>query len=141
MPMVRGRDDYCIDALVVQYLAVIPVGYCRRRARAGLHLVAPWGVHIAHRHDLKRHAGILSRVEQLSHATPSADHTDPKSVIRSENVCGGERGKSPCDEEAAAIGCVGHGTPVDLAVPRMVTKAAQGLVRGRRNDRQLTDDR
>ena len=73
VPVIGGSDEDGIDGLVVEHLAEVHVGGRRGRIGAGLYLLAPGSVDVAHGNDLKGSTTSVSRGEQLAHAAACAN--------------------------------------------------------------------
>ena len=110
VPVVGRRDEHGID-VGCEHLAIIQMGG-RHSVRPFPDRIAVRPVHIAHRHDLVR-AELVGGVQQVPHPAAGSNHSDANGIVCTQHSGRGERGKSTCDDEAAAIQ---HSSPVRFYV-------------------------
>ena len=82
VPVVRRRDDHCINVLR-KNVTIIQVDGCQA-VRAFLNGIAVGPVHITGGHNLIR-SNFVGSVEKTLHSMPGADDSNAKGVIRAEH--------------------------------------------------------
>jgi hypothetical protein len=113
VPVVRRRDEYSVDLLVVEDFAVVEVR-CGEPVGSRLDGVAVGRIDVAYGDDLVR-AKMIGGIEQIPHPATGPNNSYAQSVACTKGFCRGEGGKAASYNETTAIGCIRLDAPVSCS--------------------------